>query len=46
MKKTLIKLIIIPLFALELTGCSMVDKLNEKHNESMKEFKNGDRVKI
>lgn len=31
MKKTLIKLIIIPLFALELTGCSMVDKLNEKH---------------
>lgn len=31
MKKTLIKFIIIPFFALELTGCSMVDKLNEKH---------------
>lgn len=31
MKKTLIKLIMIPLFTLGLMGCSMIDKLNEKH---------------
>lgn len=31
MKKTLIKLIAIPFFILGLTGCSMIDEINEKH---------------